>query len=92
MADIFKRNAASFIAMFEYKFHLLALKGVVVGILFFFVWTEENRNFTGIVMAIVVAMFVGYFAREWVFSRLLLNKHSDEEVRALWLKYGGFSE
>jgi len=90
MADIFKRNAASFIARFEYKFHILAIEGVAGLLFFFFVVSEERQNFTGIAAAIVIALVVGFVSREWIFSRLLLKKYSDEQLKALWLKYGGF--
>jgi hypothetical protein len=91
MADIFKKNAASFIARFEYKIQLMIIVVVVAALFFFLVTTEEHRNFYGVIASLLFGYIFASFARVFLFSRLLLNKYTEEQLKQLWLKYGGFN-
>ena len=91
MTDIFRKNAASFIARFEYKIQLIVIVVAVAALFFFLVTTEEHRNFYGVIGSLFIGYIFAYFAREFLFSRLLLKKYTEEQLKQLWLKYGGFN-
>ena len=91
MTDVFKKNAASFIAKFEYKIPLMLIVIVVATLFFFVITIEEHRDFFGVIGSLFVGFFFAYLFREFLFSRLLLKKYTEDELKRLWLKYGGFN-
>lgn len=96
MAYIFRflkrdANAASFIAKYEYIFHIWIIKGVAF-ILFFIFYPVKYGIVLDIVFSYICAVVVGFMVQELVFTNLVIKKHSGQELKALWLDLGGFSE
>lgn len=89
-----KLNAAATLARFEYRFHLRITMLIVPVFLFFLGrMLSEQQDIVGQIMG---SLFVGwgtaYVLRVSYFSRKLLKKYNEKQLREMWLSYAGLSD
>lgn len=90
-------NAGAVLARFEYKFYLLLTMSIVAVFFLFFArsafgWPAvERQNFGGhIIASLIIGWGTAKTLRVSYFSRKLLKKYNEKQLREMWLSYGGF--